>query len=79
MMKQKIKEHVENNLVFCIDRRKTFAVKSVQKSIFRNPSRKNKIGLFSTSVFYFCLFRTMTKETVYLNDFERKLNLDNSF
>ena len=77
-MEQKInKENIENNLVFCIDPRKAFAIKSKSKSVFRKPSHKNKIGLFSISVkfgFRF-LYKTMTKQTVYLNNFARKSGL----
>ena len=44
---QKInEENIENNLVFCIDPRKAFAIKSIPRSGFRNPSHKNKIRLF---------------------------------
>ena len=50
-MKQKMnKENIENNLVFCNDPRKAFAIKSTQRSVFRNLSHKNKIRLFSISV-----------------------------
>ena len=43
-MEQKInKENIENNLVFCIDLRKAFAIKSISRSAFRNTSHKNKI------------------------------------
>ena len=63
-MEQKInKENIENNLVFCIDPRKAFAIKSIPRSVFRNPSHKNKIRPFSISVkfgFRF-LYETMTK------------------
>ena len=53
-MEQKIKEDkIENNLVLCVNRRKTFAIKLIQRSVFRNPSHKNKIRLFSISVFFF--------------------------
>ena len=49
-MEQKFnEENIENNLVFCIDARKTFA-NQIPKSVFRNPSHKNKIRLFSISV-----------------------------
>ena len=52
-MEQKInEENIENNLLFCIDPRKAFAVKSVPRSVFRHPSHKNKIRLFSISVQY---------------------------
>ena len=51
MMEKKVnEENMENNLVFCIDPRKAFAIKSIPKSVFRNPSHKNKILLFSISV-----------------------------
>ena len=50
MMEQKInKENIENNLKFCIDSRKALAIKSIPRSVFRNPSHKNKIRLFSIS------------------------------
>ena len=38
-------ENIQNNLVFCIDPRKAFAVKSIPRSGFRNPPHKNKIRL----------------------------------
>ena len=51
MMEQEInEEHIENNLVFCIDPRKAFAIQSVPRSVFRNPLHQNKIRLFSISV-----------------------------
>ena len=50
-MEQKInEENIENNLVFCIDPKKPFAIKSILRPVFRNPSHKNKIQLFSISV-----------------------------
>ena len=50
-MEQKInEENIENNLVFCIDPRKAFAIKSIPITVFRNPSHMNKICLFSISV-----------------------------
>ena len=50
-MEQKInKENIGNNLVFCIDPRKAFAIKSIPMSVFRNPSHKNRVRLFSMSV-----------------------------
>ena len=50
-MEQKMnKENIEINLVFCIDPRKAFVIKSIPRSVFRNPSHKNKIRLFSISV-----------------------------
>ena len=73
-MEQKINEqNIENNFVFCIDPRKAFAIKSILRSVFRNPSHKDKIRLFSISVkfsFRF-LYKTMTKQTVYLNNYAR--------
>ena len=51
-MEQKInEENIENNLVFCIDRRKAFAIKSIPRPVFQNPShKKKKIRLSSISV-----------------------------
>ena len=50
-MEQKInQENIENNLVFCIDPRKAFAIKSIPRSVFRNPSHKIKVRLFTISV-----------------------------
>ena len=46
-MERKInEENIENHLVFCIDPRKEFAIKSIPRSVFQNPSYKNKIRLF---------------------------------
>ena len=42
-------ENIENNLVFCIDARETFA-NQIPRSVFRNPSNKNKICLIYISV-----------------------------
>ena len=42
-------ENIENNIVFCINPRKAFAIKSVPRSVFRNLSHKNKIRQFSIS------------------------------
>ena len=64
-------ENIENNLVFCIDPRNAFAIKSIPRSVFRNPSHMNKIHLFSIRLnfdFGF-IIKTMTKQTVCLNDF----------
>ena len=44
------KKNIEDNLVFCIDPRKAFAVKSIPRSVFRNQSYKNKLRLFSILV-----------------------------
>ena len=50
-MEQKInEENIGDNLVFCIDPRKAFAIKSILRFVFRNPSHKNKIRLHSISV-----------------------------
>ena len=56
-MKQKInEENIENNLVFYIDAQKAFAMKPIPRSVFRNPSHKNKIRLFSLNFdFDFCI------------------------
>ena len=64
----------ENTLVFCIDPRKAFAIESIPRSVFRNPSHKNKIRLFSISVksLFRFLYKIMTKKTVYLNSSARK-------
>ena len=67
-MEHKInEENIETNLVFCIDPRKAFAIKSAPRSVFRNPSHNNKIRLFSISVklWFRVLYKTMTKQTVY--------------
>ena len=53
MKEQKVnEENIENNLVFCIDPGKAFAMKSIPRSVFRIPSHKNKIRLFSISVIF---------------------------
>ena len=81
MMEQKInEENIENNRVFCIDHRKAFAIKSIPRSVFRNPSHKNKISLFSISVklWFRVLYKTMTKQTVYLNNFARQIAISDS-
>ena len=76
-------ENFENNLVFCIDPRKAFAVKSIPRPVFRNLSHKNKIrlGLLSVSVkFQFrFVYKTMTKQTEYLNSFARKSGFRSQF
>ena len=42
-MEQKInEENIEYNLVFCIDPPKAFAIKSIPRSVFRNPLHQNK-------------------------------------
>ena len=74
-MEQKInEENIENNLVFYIDPRKAFAIKSVPRSVFRNPLHQNKVRLFSILVKFLFrfLYKTITKQTVYLNDIARK-------
>ena len=52
MMEQEInEENIENNLVSCIDPRKAFPIKSVPRSVFRNPLHvSEQIRLFSISV-----------------------------
>ena len=50
-MEQKISEEcIENNLAFCIDPRRAFAIKSIPRSVFPDPSHRNEICLFSVSV-----------------------------
>ena len=74
-MEQKInEENIENNLVFCIDPRKAFAIKSIQRSVFRNQLHQIKIRLFSILVEFLFrfLYKTMTKGTEYLNNITRK-------
>ena len=74
-MEQKIfEENIENNLVFCIGPRKALAIKSIPRFVFRNPLHQNKIRLFSTSVKFGFRFlnKTMTKQTVHLNNIARK-------
>ena len=49
-MEQRTKEeNIKNNLVLCIDRRKIFTIKLIQKSNFRNLLHMNKIRLLSIS------------------------------
>ena len=58
----------------CIDLWKAFAIKSIPRSVFRNPLHQNKICLFSILVrfWFWFLSKTMTKQTVYLNNIARK-------
>ena len=74
-MEQKInKENIENNVVFLYRPSKSICNQIIPISVFRNPSHKNKIRLLSISVkfeFRF-LYKTVTKQTVYLNNFARK-------
>ena len=64
-MEQKINdENMENNLVFCIDPQKAFGIKSIPRSVFRNPSRKNKIRLFRLNLDFGFFVKIMTKQTV---------------
>ena len=78
-MEQKIyEENFENYLLLSIHRKKPFAVKSIQRSVFRNLSHINEIRLFPISAFF--LFRfTMTKQTVYLNNFSNKVDYDSNY
>ena len=74
-MEQKLnEENIENNLVFCIDPRKAFAIKSVPRSVFLNPSHKKRYVyfLFQLNFDFQFLYKFMMKQTVYLNNFERK-------
>ena len=46
-MEQKInEEYIENDLVFCIDPRKAFAIESIPRSVFRNLLHQNKYEYF---------------------------------
>ena len=71
-------ENIENNLVFSINPEKAFAIKSNPRSVFffffRNLPYKNKIRLFPISVklWFRLLYKILTKQTVYLNNFARK-------
>ena len=74
-MEQKVsEENIENYLVFCIDPRKAFAIKSISRSFFLNQSHQNKIRLFlfslNSDLGFF--YKTMTKLTVYVNNFAGK-------
>ena len=74
-MEQKInEENIEKNLVFFSDPRKALAIKSIPRSVFRNPSHKNKIlyFLFRLNFDFGIFIKTMTKRTVYLNNIARK-------
>ena len=65
-------KNIENNLVICIDPRKAFAIKSIPRSVFRNHHIRTKYVYFLLN-FDFCFFiKTMTKQTVYLNNFAGK-------
>ena len=41
---KKNEENIENNRVFCIDSRKAFAIKSIPRSVFRNPLYQNNFS-----------------------------------
>ena len=74
-MEHKInEENIENSLVFCTDSRKALAIKSIPRSVFffRNLSHKDKIRLFSVKSWFRFIYETMTKQTVYLNNFALK-------
>ena len=70
-MEQKMnEENIENNLVFCIESLEAFAIKSIPRSGFRNTSHKNHNYM---RIFYSGFFiKTMTKQTLYVNNFTRK-------
>ena len=56
-MEQKMKENIEKKFVFCIESRKTYVIKSIQKSNFRNLSLEKNTYIFYFSLFfYFDLF-----------------------
>ena len=83
MMEQKInEENIENNLVFLYRPSKAFAIKSLCQDLFLGILSHNiKIRLFSISfkfLFWF-LYKTMKKQTVYLNNSARRVDLDCNF
>ena len=74
-MEQKItEENIENNLVFCIDPRKALAINSVPRLFFETWHIRTKYiyFLFQLNFDFGFLIKTMTKQTVYLNNFARK-------
>ena len=74
-MKQKInEENIETHLVFCIDPRKAFTIKSLPRFVsqIRHIRTKYVYFLFRLNFDFWFLYKTMTKQTVYLNIFARK-------
>ena len=74
-MEQKInEENIENNLMFCIDPLKAFAIKSKQDLFFEIHHIRTKyiyfLGLLNFDFGFF--IKTMTRQTVYPNNFARK-------
>ena len=64
-------ENIENKLMFCIDPRKAFAIKSLPRSVFQNPShkKKKKKKIFRLNFDSGFFIQTITKQTVYPNNF----------
>ena len=74
-MEQKInEENIENKLVFYIDARKAFTIKSIPRYVFeiRHIRTKYVYFLFWLNCDFGFSIKTMTKQTVYLNNFARK-------
>ena len=74
-MEQQINsENIENNLLFFIDPRKAFAVKSIPRSAFeiRHIRTKYVYFLFRLNFDFGFFYKTMTIQTVYLNSYARK-------
>ena len=46
MEQKKNAENMENNLVFCIDPRKAFAIKSIPRTVFRTVFKNKKYVYF---------------------------------
>ena len=56
MLEQKLKGNIENKFVFRIDCQKSFALKSILKTVFQNLSYENKIlsrETIQNAIFFF--------------------------
>ena len=74
-MEQQInKENIEDNLVSCIDPRKALQSNQYQDLFFeiRHIRTKYNYFLFPLNFDFGFFIKTMTKQTVYLNNFARK-------
>ena len=73
-MEQKInKQNIEKNLAFCIDPRKAFAINQYQDLFFEIHHIRTKYVYFLFRLnLDFGFRKTMTKQTVYLNNCSRK-------
>ena len=74
-MEQKIiVENIENNRVFCIDSRKTYVMKSIEKIYFsKSVTLEGNTSIFYFSFFFGLFIKTMTKETVFLTISQEKV------